>query len=574
MKRLVSIVAVALLAAACLPSGARADFGIDDFDLVFADARGDILTQAGDHPFALEISWDSNVSGGETEGKLRDLLLDLFPGLVASPISTPSCAREDFAELDAGVNDCPTSAAVGIVATSFDEAGKWAVAPVFSLVPSEGAVASFGFRAAGAENVVVDLRLSKDPPYRLVATVTDFPETVDLFAAKVQLWGVPADPAHDGLRGECGAYATTLPPGPAADFEFESTFGECPVSVVESPLLTLPTACEGPLATLYEVRSWEDEATFGSLLTHDEAGDPQGLTGCGSIAFSPLIEVRPTTKEAQTPTGLDFSLKFFDEGLLNPTGIAESTAREIVVALPEGMAAGSALTSGTGACSEADFAGEALGADSGEGCPSTSKVGEVDVESSLIGATLEGDVYRAIPFANAAEDAPMAVYVVVEDAGMGIFVKQVVAMEPDPETGQLVAFAEELPQLPFSDLDLRLEATSGTLINPPLCGNYKTVAEFVPWSDDSLYLATSAFEIISGPDGGPCSTGEGEPESQQGIGGPLASFPGSTTTSGPAPPIVVRRHHRCPKGKRRVRRNGKSRCLKKHRRKAGEHRYP
>jgi hypothetical protein len=566
MKRIAFILAVVTCLAGT-PATARAAFGIDDFDLVFTSAGDEILTQAGEHPFALEISWDSNVSGVEPEGHLRELFLDLPPGLVASATSTPLCTREDFAELDEGVNACSNSSAVGVVATSFDEPGKWAVAPVFSLVASAGAVASLGFRVAGAANVVVDIHVSEDLPHRLVASSGDFPETVDLFGAKLQLWGVPADQPHDGLRGQCGAYTTTLPPGDAADFEFESLVGACPVGVEERPLLTLPTACEGPLATFYEVLSWEDDVDVGATLTHDEAGTPQGMTGCGALSFSPLFDLAPTTEEAKSPSGLDFSLQFSDEGLANPAGIAESTVRDLVLALPEGMAAAPGLSDDAGACSEADFAEESLEDAPGDGCPDSSEVGTVALESTLLTEAVDGTVYRATPFANAAEDSPMALYVVAEDEGLGIHVKQPVGIEPDPETGQLVFFAEELPQLPFSDLHLQLDGAGGPLITPPFCGEYESVAEFLPWAGGSPYRASVAFQIVSGPNEGPCPVEQSET-------GPSLPPPAAAPPLAPAGPrqISPRRRHRCPKGKRRVRRKGKVRCVKRSRRKAGDRR--
>ena len=574
MKRIASILVIALTAAAFSPAGASAAFGVDRFDVTFTDWRGEFATQAGEHPFALEISSDSNVSDGEPEGRLRDLVLDLPPGLVLAPASAPSCAREDFNELNEGVNDCPDSTAVGIVATSVDEPGKWITAPVFNLAASKGAVASLGFRVAGAENVVVDLGLSWDSPHRLIAVATDFPQGVELFGAKVQLWSVPATPAHDGLRGRCGAYTTTLPPADAADFEFAPLLGQCPVAVAEHPFLTLPTSCEGPLATFYEVLSWEGDEDFGAALTHDEAGNPQGMTGCGSLAFSPLVDVEPTTDMAKSPTGLDLSVRFSDEGLINPDGIAGSTVRDLFMALPSGMAAAPVLTDGAGACTEADFAEEGSENEPEEGCPDSSEIGTVEVETPLIeGTTIEGTVHRAVPFANTAEDAPMALYVVLENSDLGILVTQAVGIEPDPETGQLIAFAEELPQLPFSDLRVRLGGgPAEPLISPPFCGNYKTLIAFVPSSDDWPYPASSVFEIVSGPSGDACPVEEAEPDPEQRVEGAAVPLQGTAPASAPTPAGQLRRRHRCPKGKRRVRRKGKARCVRRSRRKAAEHR--
>jgi hypothetical protein len=568
MKRIVVIFATAAYAA-CLPASAQADFGIHNFDLVFTEASDDVTTQAGSHPFALTVSWDSNIEEGAPDGHLRDLLLDLPPGLVGSRVAMPSCSRADFA-----VDDCPGVAAVGVVATSFDEAGKWVVAPVFSLVPSEGAVASLGFRVADAENVVLNVYLSEDTPYRLIAFAGDLSESVDLLGVKLQLWGVPAAPAHDGLRGSCGSYMTTQPTSGAVDFEFESVGGECHANVAQSPLLTLPTACEGPLETFYGVSSWEGDFEIGGSLTHDEAGDPQGLTGCGILAFSPLFGAVPTTKEADSPTGFDLSMVLFDEGLTNPSGIAQSTVRAAALALPEGIAAAPVLATSVGSCSEAAFAAEGTGKPD-EGCPASSQLGMAEVESPLLAGPVEGSVFRATPFANATE-SPMALYLAFADPARGILVKQPIAIEPDPETDQLIAYTEELPQFPFSDLELHLEATGGPLINPPLCGSYKTVAAFVPWADDSAYVASSTFAIASGPNGGPCPTKEEEglPVVEQAGGAPAAP---STTPPDTAPSpgrTMSHRRHRCPKGRRRVRRNGKSHCVRRHRRKAARASYP
>jgi hypothetical protein len=132
----------------------------------------------------------------------------------------------------------------------------------------------------------------------------------------------------------------------------------------------------------------------------------------------------------------------------------------------------------------------------------------------------------------------------------------VVAVEPDPETGQLVAFAEDIPQLPFSHFRLNLfEGGKSPLISPSLCGSYLSTAEVTPWSGEPPITTTSAFSIVSGPDGGPCPSAV-QP-AQPGLqAGPVSS----------APPAAQGSPHkrRCAKGKRKVRRHGKVRCVRKH----------
>ena len=69
------------------------------------------------------------------------------------------------------------------------------------------------------------------------------------------------------------------------------------------------------------------------------------------------------------------------------------------------------------------------------------------------------------------------------------------ALEADPATGELIAIAEDMPQLPFRDLRLHLDdGEGGPLVSPPLCGEYETEADFDPWAgggnaQDSLCLS-------------------------------------------------------------------------------------
>lgn len=539
MKRTVSILALVLVGSIGLPADAQAAFGIDDFDVTFTEADGDPAARAGSHPFAMTTSLKANSDGEETEGRLEELLVDLPPGLVADTTASPSCAEEDFLDPE---GDCSLSTVVGTSSSSFLEPGHSETALVYKLVPPEGVLLRLGFRVADAASVVVDVELSPDSPYNPIAVAGDWPETVDVFATEVQLWGVPAAPAHDAQRGGS-------------------------VNVPSSPFLTLPTSCDGPLETFYEALSWEGESVTGSVLTHD-GGGLLSMTDCLSLPFEPLVDAQPTVKEAKSPTGLDLSLDFYDDGLVSPVGFAESTVREIALALPGEMTAGSALSSAVGACAEQDFAEESLDAGPAEGCPDAASVGTVEVESPLVAGPVEGDVYKAVPFVNAAEDSPMALYLVLRSAGLGILVKQAVGIEADPETGQLIVLAEDLPQLPFGKLRLHLgQSAGGPLIAPPLCGSYETSAQLVPWSDDgSPILTTSSFEIVSGPGGEPCPVegGESAPEQKAGCAG-CASPAGSP---GAVPPGVVRpataRHKpHCPKGRRRVHRNGKARCVQR-----------
>jgi hypothetical protein len=515
VKRLASTLAIAFVGAACLPAGAQAAFGINNFDVTFTNQDGTPATQAGSHPFATTTTFGANIDEDVPEGWLRNLFFEQIPGLVGDTTAYPRCSTLDFLEVKASVNTCPLDTAVGVSATA-TSASLWTSAPVFNLTPPPGVLLRLGFRAI-VMNVVIDVGLSPDPPYNPIAISRNTPQLVSVFGNKTQLWGNPSDPAHDGLRGICGANITTLPPGAIDDFEFESQGSSCPVSARTRPLLTLPTDCSQPLTSSFEAFSWDGDRDAGSRKTHDAAGNPQPFTGCDKLGFNPSISAKPTTRAAGSPTGLDLSLDVKDEGLTSVEGLAQSQIREVVLTLPEGMTANPSVAEGLEVCSEGDLDDETLQASPGEGCPEASKIGTVEVESPLVEEPVKGALFQATPYANLADDSLLAFYIVFKNPKLGIVVKQTARVEPDPETGQLIGITEEIPQLPFSSFRLHFrEGGRSPLVTPPLCGSYEAEAKMTPWSGTTPIVTTSAFEIVSGPNEGPCPPG-GTPPFQPGF---------------------------------------------------------
>lgn len=540
MKRFVSLLAISLAGVACLPAGAQAEFGLGDFDVSFTESDGSFANQAGSHPFAFTTSFEAEVDGEETDGRLRELFLDLPPGLIADTTAYPRCAATDFLA-EAGPA-CSLATVVGTSTSTFLEADNSEAAPVYSLVAPEGAPLRLGFRIGEVASVVVDVGLNPDPPHNPIAVAGDWPETVDVFFAEVQLWGVPAHPAHDALRG-----------GQAG--------------VPARPFLTLPTSCDGPLATFFEAVSWD-------ALSDDGESSSLGMTGCGFLAFQSLVTVQPTTEAAQSPTGLELGVDFFDEGLTNPDGIAESQVRDLVLTLPEGMGIDPSGASHPELCSPTQLGEESPQAIADEGCPEGARIGTLEVESPLLEGALEGNVYLATPLEDLAGGSPVDFYAVAKSAVLGIVIKQVVEAEPDPETGQLAFVAKDIPQLPFSHVSLRLfESVGSPLVSPPFCDDYTVHTQLTPWAADVSFGIDSTFEIETGPGGGPCPSGgsaqASDGDQTSGEAGPSGGANRQPLDPGPvaAGPVAS-----CPKGKRAIRRNGIRHCMKrcpKGKRKAG-----
>jgi hypothetical protein len=519
MKRLLSALALtaalALLAAA--PAGAA--FGLEQFDVSFMNEDGSPATQAGSHPFQMRTSVFFNRLGPEEpDGEIKDGAFEQIVGLVANPSVVPRCGTADFLTIVPGVRNsqCPAATAVGYAASDTTLINSYS--PVFNLAPSPGMVAKLGFTVANTP-VTVEVGLKHSYPYNGLAAVVNLPQSAGVLASVITLWGNPSDPVHDPFRGNCAS--NLQPPGSVpvipANFPDPPSYGDCPTSAEEVPFLTLPRACQGSLGTNYAIASWQNP---GARLPNGEPNlaDPAwvtggaesatSITGCSKLGFSPAITAQPTSRAAESPSGLDFSLDVRDQGLTSPTGLANSDIKKAVVTLPEGMTTNPAVAAGLAACSQADLARETLDSAPGAGCPEAAKIGTVEVQTPLLDESIDGSIYVATPYANEV-GSQIALYMVLRNPGLGILVKQALKVEPDPITGQLTTVTENIPQLPFSHFQLRFrEGARAPLATPPGCGSYAAKAVLTPWAGGSPITTTSAFTIVTGPANGPCPSAD------------------------------------------------------------------
>jgi hypothetical protein len=242
--------------------------------------------------------------------------------------------------------------------------------------------------------------------------------------------------------------------------------------------------------------------------------NPIGFSGCGKLGYAPQIESIPSADSAESGSGLDFNLDVNDEGLKNPKGLAQSEAKKVEVALPEGVTVNPSIGEGLGVCTPADLERETLGSAPGTGCSNSSKIGSVHAEFPIIDEGLDGSVFLAqqddpgttTPGAENPFDSLIAMYFVFRNTNLGVLVKLPVKVEPDPVTGRLVTTLDDIPQFPLSHFSLHLrEGQRAPLVTPAACGTYTTEAKLYPWSDpDTPKTVTSSFQITSGVGGGPC----------------------------------------------------------------------
>jgi hypothetical protein len=484
----------------CLPLSAQADFGLKSFSAGAFNKDGSVSLQAGSHPYEYTLSFELNQDAeGNPEGTLRDLIVDLPPGLVGDPQAVPRCSGADFEGI---LPKCPGNTQIGI-ATIKAKGLPPATEAIFNLTPPLGVPAMIGTSIAN-NNSFQEASVRTDDGYGVSVSDITIPTNVQIQSVTETIWGVPADPDHDAER------SCVNPEEGGGRIE------GCPSELAPAPFLTLPTNCDAPLETTLSIDSVQSPGDLftrsgfvtESVFSLDEGGNPAPQNGCEAVPFSPKIAALPSSRLAESGAGLDFELKLPSIGHESPGGISETQPEKVEVTLPEGVTVNPSAAEGTGVCTQAQYKAEKIDSKPGQGCPEASKLGSLVAHTPLLEEAVEGSLYLAKPFDNPSSSL-IALYIVARAQDRGILVKQAGKVEPDPKTGQLVTTFGSLPPLPYSDFTLHFrEGGRAPLVTPPSCGSYETVAELTPFSAPGQPLSRSAFfQIERGVDGGPCPSG-------------------------------------------------------------------
>src|SRR4051794_30846232 len=274
-RREALLVAAVLLLAVATPV-AHADFGVSSFSAAVKDAQGNVVTQAGAHPFTGVTSFTFNSTLLGPDGHVKDVRVDLPPGLISNPQATPRCTNAQFPSCppETQVGTEQLTAAIGPVPLSLTVA-------VFNMETSSDQVADFAFSVpllAPRTDIVGGLRDKGD--LGLFFTISGIPQSANLVASTLTFWGIPADSGHDSERGGAG-------------------------SAPKTPFLTLPTACAGPQTTTLSADSYEAPGHFVSK----SDTTPTGATGCDQLPFTPAISaVADGATSAANGAGLKVTL--------------------------------------------------------------------------------------------------------------------------------------------------------------------------------------------------------------------------------------------------------------------------
>jgi hypothetical protein len=485
-------------------------FGVQDFAVDALGSDGTPDEQAGGHPAALTTSLDFNsillpestpakqthVTVGEnvatTPRAVKSIITYLPLGMLGDPLATERC-QENMVES----MQCPAASVVGTRLFVFEGNLSSAIQSVYNVVPESGYPAQLGTNSSSYDIELYASVVPTSAGYRLRIAAPSVPQAYTFTGLTLNVFGDPA--AHDGGKGSA------------------------------TPFLTNPTDCSaGPENARIEANSWEEPQRWVSA---ESTVYPQ-LVGCESLQFSPTIEVMPETTQSDTPSGYQVTVKVPQ----SPDVFSDMATPELKTAkvtLPAGVSISPSAANGLAGCQETGPEGIDLGSgdvashelQEGEEiapdglprvapghCPPASILGTVEVATPLLPEKLTGHVYLAQPKcggkgqpqcteADATSGNLYGLY--LEAAGSGVIVKLKGSVAVSATTGQLEATFEKDPQLPFSELIMKLRGGPlAPLANPQTCGIASTESELVPWSSPETPAASPSWSFpITGCDG-------------------------------------------------------------------------
>jgi hypothetical protein len=477
-RALVAVLATAIGLLA-LPAPALAgNLGIESFTTGSSDHS------AGGHP---DLSTSFTLSEPGVDQAARNVIFEAPEGIFGNPYAVIHCVSADFA-----LDRCPTDSQAGLITVyanyEGDEHRLMGTAPIFAVEPQGDQTALFAFTVPQLHipiDIPVAVRTGGD--YGLRFTVQEISQSTPLAGADLTFWGFPADSSHDSERFPKG-----VPGEPSNCPGLADT--SCITQPLSSaipvrPLTDNPTTCAGPLETKLIVQTYQKPkepvtATSGYPAT----------TECDLEIFNPVLYASPTTTEADSASGLNLDLsapQFL--GFAN----SPSELKSVEVAMPPGFTINPDAADGQTSCTDqlANF-----GTEGPTECPDTSKIGTFAIGTQALPGSLIGSVYIGEP-------KPGDQYrLVLSASGFGINAKLVGSVRPDPSTGQVMIYFEDLPQVPFDDFQLHLFSSDrGLMATPTHCAVYGVAAHFFPWNgvlpDQE---STQAFSINSGPHGTLC----------------------------------------------------------------------
>jgi len=500
----------------------------------FADG-GATATQAGSHPYEVELSLGLDQSGAGQD--LRAARLTLPPGLLLNPANGTGllCSETAFSiprttPFTAGSESgesCPDQSQVGTIeVTTGLGGGKTRSFGLFNLEPKAGYAARLGAAPFG-QPLAFDMQIRADVPGAYMSLSTEVPQSMQLQDLSLSLWGVPWDASHNYQRDDCLN-------GAEPDFGWGKCSSGEPLVTKPRAFITMPSVCGSALGFEATVASWQETEAQAAT-----AASAAPVSGCASLDFKLQQEGLLSVKKASSASGFAYRFYNEDEEHTNPRGRIQALAKKVQVELPQGVTLNPSVGAGLGTCTPAQLSNESAFNAPGAGCPGASKIGTFIVGLPYYSKRLRGSIYLARPddpatSTHGAEnpfDSLLAVYLVAKSADRGLLFRIPGQLTPNPGDGTLTATFDNLPQLPYSDLEVNFRSGQrAPLISPPACGPANSKLTLTPWAAEvpARVLITDS-PIETGVDAGPCPSAGGAPFTPDALTGGVNSNVGSYT---------------------------------------------
>jgi hypothetical protein len=528
---------------------APGSFGADFFGARYP--LGKPSRRAGAHPFEYRFDFDLN-SRTQLGPQWRQVVsvapvktveATLPRGAVGNPEALPKCDPIKFAERGSTSDStaCPANTQVGyinvLLPSNGGGEGGFAIpnellarTPIYNLVPPRGQVADLGFNAGGLVQAHIYPTLAPTAKGYAIKTVSpDISAAIVPRGAEVTIWGVPADPAHDWAR----YYPEEVHTGESLEEGGEKVLAAgAPFEGTIRPFFTNPMDCgEENGGAKISIDSYVDPGHFTPI---EEYPNPDNVEGCedARFRFEPKVSLAPTDRHAGAATGLAVELEVpqrsdevksaeelyaeEEDGSPREDGPAQAIAtpplKKAVVTLPEGMSVNPSAAQGLGSCTLAQIGfeprdGGYVPNEAPVRCPDASQYGTLTLHTPLLPETapMQGRIFVAQPYANPFGTF-LALYLVFDDPDRGILVKISGKVELDEATGQITTEFDDLPQVPASEVEMKIKSgVRAGLVEPRTCGTKTIEATFYTWQDPSTpHPFTNHYEISQNPDGQPC----------------------------------------------------------------------
>jgi hypothetical protein len=475
--------------------GTPTSFDPLEFSASLLGAAGVMDTQAADRPAAFTTSLaipsalaiPANVGtqiAPYPVGSIKQIVIDLPPGVVGDALAAPTCPLSDVANLTKqNPNACPPATQIG-TSTLIEPEDAVTELKIFNVTPEHGYVAEFAvFLPLLGHSVLLYASLVGGGAHAHVRIVSGpLDATVSIVGASFTFFGDPAAIDTGALK--------------------------------QAAFLTSSSDCGAAgLTTTVHLDSWQqpakeiepgNEPDFAEPGWKSASSTVAGVTDCGALEFHPTLSLAPeaTHSLADEPAGYEAKVEVPQDE--DPDGLATPPLKTVTVTLPAGVSVSLPATEGLSDCAAEGAEGIDLESGQAGHCPPASTVGEAEVVTPLLGEALKGGLYLAQPAcggagqpacgeAAAEQGGLLALYLEASSEARGVHVKLKGMVEiggegregkhNDLRPGQVRVTFAEMPQEPIGQLRLSFHGGPRALLaNPQSCGSFATEGELEPWS--------------------------------------------------------------------------------------------